>query len=122
MTGFPLPDPDPAPFTTIGWRLAHLADCKVMYHEWAFGARKLTFPDLVAPSSVAGAVARCEGGAPNEPITLIAWGKAHHRYWLIAAKPQGPGEGWLCWASRSHTHGRRRCTPRRWRAPRCGPA
>jgi hypothetical protein len=48
---------------------------------------------------VAGAVARCEGGAPNEPVTLIAWGKAHHRYWLIAAKPQGPGEGWLCWAS-----------------------
>jgi hypothetical protein len=48
---------------------------------------------------VAGAVARCEGGAPNEPITLIAWGKAHHRYWLIAAKPQGPGENWLCWSS-----------------------
>jgi hypothetical protein len=23
-------DPDPAPFTTIGWRLVHLADCKVM--------------------------------------------------------------------------------------------
>jgi hypothetical protein len=44
-------------------------------------------------------VADCEGGAPNEPITLIAWGKAHHRYWLIAAKPQGPGENWLCWAS-----------------------
>jgi hypothetical protein len=48
---------------------------------------------------VAGAVARCEGGAPNEPITLIAWGKAHHRYWLIAAKLQGPGENWLCWSS-----------------------
>ena len=48
---------------------------------------------------VAGVVARCEGGAPNEPITLIAWGKAHHRYWLIAAKPQGPGENWLCWSS-----------------------
>jgi hypothetical protein len=31
------PDPDPAPFTTIGWRLVHLADCKVMYHEWGFG-------------------------------------------------------------------------------------
>ena len=48
---------------------------------------------------VAAAVARCEGGAPGEPITLIAWGKAHHRYWLIAAKPQGSGENWLCWAS-----------------------
>jgi hypothetical protein len=44
-------------------------------------------------------VAECKGGAPNEPITLLAWGKAHHRYWLIAAKPQGPGENWLCWGS-----------------------
>ena len=48
---------------------------------------------------VAAVVADCKGGAPGEPITLIAWGKAHHRYWLIAAKPQGPGENWLCWAS-----------------------
>jgi hypothetical protein len=48
---------------------------------------------------VAGAVARCEGGAPGEPVTLVAWGKEHHRYWLIAAKPQGPGENWLCWSS-----------------------
>jgi hypothetical protein len=35
------PDPDPPPLTTIGWRLVHLADCKVMYHEWAFGPRRL---------------------------------------------------------------------------------
>ena len=48
---------------------------------------------------VASVVAECEGGAPGEPITLLAWGKAHHRYWLIAAKPQGPGENWLCWGS-----------------------
>ena len=31
------PDPDPPPFTTIAWRLVHLAECKVMYHEYAFG-------------------------------------------------------------------------------------
>jgi hypothetical protein len=48
---------------------------------------------------LASVVAECKGGAPNEPITLLAWGKAHHRYWLIAAKPQGPGENWLCWGS-----------------------
>src|SRR5215218_856369 len=34
------PDPDPAPFTTIGWRLVHLADCKVMYHEWASSGQR----------------------------------------------------------------------------------
>ena len=48
---------------------------------------------------VATVVADCEGGAPGEPTTLVAWGKAHRRTWLIAAKPQGPGERWLCWAS-----------------------
>jgi len=48
---------------------------------------------------VATAVADCQGGAPGEPITLVAWGKAHHRYWLIAAKPPKPGRNQLCWAS-----------------------
>src|SRR4029450_5194066 len=43
------PDPDPAPFTTIGWRLVHLADCKGMYHEWAFGERRARFPPLHSP-------------------------------------------------------------------------
>jgi hypothetical protein len=48
---------------------------------------------------MASVVAGCQGGAPGEPIELVAWGKAHQRYWLVAAKPQGPGEDWLCWAS-----------------------
>jgi uncharacterized damage-inducible protein DinB len=56
------PDPEPAPFTTIGWRLVHLADCKLMYHEWAFGQRRLTFAELAAPATAAGAVARLEEG------------------------------------------------------------
>ena len=62
ITDYAEPDPEPAPFTTIGWRLVHLADCKVVYHEWAFGEGKLTFPDLAAPSTVAGAVARLHDG------------------------------------------------------------
>jgi DinB superfamily len=56
------PDPEPAPVTTIGWRLVHIADCKLMYHEWAFGPAELTFPDLVAPATAAGAIARLEQG------------------------------------------------------------
>src|SRR6266508_529970 len=60
------PVPDPAPFTTIGWRLVHVADFKVMYHEWAFGPRKLTFPDLAPPATAAGAVARLEEGHQRE--------------------------------------------------------
>jgi hypothetical protein len=48
---------------------------------------------------VATAVADCQGGAPDAPITLVAWGKAHRRTWLIAAKPPRPGKTQLCWAS-----------------------
>lgn len=40
------PDPDPSPMTTIAWRLVHVAESKVMYHEYAFGAAQLTFPDI----------------------------------------------------------------------------
>ena len=32
------PGPEPASLTTIAWRLVHRVDCKVMYHEWAFGS------------------------------------------------------------------------------------
>jgi hypothetical protein len=48
---------------------------------------------------VATAVADCQGSAPGAPITLVAWGKAHRRTWLIAAKPPRPGKTQLCWAS-----------------------
>ena len=45
-------EPDPAPFTTIGWRLTHVAMCKVMYHEWAFGPRRLTWGTFETPHDV----------------------------------------------------------------------
>ena len=35
---------------------------------------------------VATVVADCQGGAPDEPITLIAWGKAHHRFWASSPR------------------------------------
>ena len=51
------PDPVPSPFTTIGWRIAHVATCKVMYHEWGFGPRRLTWLTIDTPHDVAGALA-----------------------------------------------------------------
>jgi len=59
---YAIPDPVPAPVTTIGWQLVHVAACKVMYHEWAFGEAKLTFPDLDIPESANGAIALLEHG------------------------------------------------------------
>lgn len=48
------PAPDPPPVATIAWRMGHIATCKVMYVEYAFGARKLTWDDLDLPSTVTG--------------------------------------------------------------------
>jgi hypothetical protein len=56
------PHPDPAPFTTIGWRLVHVAECKVMYHEYAFGGATLTFPEIDSAHTAAAAIAQLEAG------------------------------------------------------------
>jgi DinB superfamily len=37
---FALPEPDPAPFTTIAWRLGHLYSGFSMRWEWTFGDRE----------------------------------------------------------------------------------
>lgn len=59
---YAFPDPDPSPFTTIAWRISHIATCKVMYHEYGFGPAKLTFPDLLVPRSVPESVAMLHQG------------------------------------------------------------
>jgi len=56
------PAPEPPPFTTIAWRLVHVAACKTMYHEYAFGEGRLTWDDLVIPHTAAGAIAWLEDG------------------------------------------------------------
>lgn len=57
-----IPDPDPAPVTTIGWQLVHLATCKIMYHEWAYGSARLTWPELDIPHTADAAIALLEHG------------------------------------------------------------
>lgn len=59
---YEIPEPAPAPLTSIGWQIVHVAACRVMYHEWAFGAARLTFPDLVIPHTAAGAAEMLEEG------------------------------------------------------------
>jgi hypothetical protein len=45
------PEPDPPPFTTIAWRLVHVANGNWIYWEHAFGPGERMFPDLVIPGS-----------------------------------------------------------------------
>ena len=47
--------PEPPPFTTIAWKLQHMASCNVMYHEHAFGDRRDLWGDLV-PHTARGAI------------------------------------------------------------------
>lgn len=53
---YAIPDPNPAPVTTIGWQLVHLGTTKFMYHEWAYGAARLTFPELDIPNNARSAL------------------------------------------------------------------
>jgi len=56
------PHPEPPPFTTIGWRLVHVGECKLMYHEYAFGRAKRTFPEINSAHTGEDAIGRLEEG------------------------------------------------------------
>jgi hypothetical protein len=59
---YAFPDPEPAPLTTIAWQLVHLTTCKVMYHEWAFGPARMTWPELDVPGTLAETLALLDHG------------------------------------------------------------
>jgi hypothetical protein len=52
---YEVPDPDPAPVTTIAWRTVHVAAVNYLYYDYAFGPATMTF-DLEMPGSAATAV------------------------------------------------------------------
>jgi DinB superfamily len=47
---------DPAPLTTIGWRLVHLIAGNRIYWNHGFGDGTMTFPDLVVPHTAGSAL------------------------------------------------------------------
>lgn len=87
------PDPEPPPFTTIAWRLTHVATCKVMYHEYAFGARTMTWDTLEVPHNVAAAVEMLEEGQRLLEADLRSLGESD----LDAARLTNWGELWPAW-------------------------
>ena len=56
------PHPEPPPFTTIAWRLVHVGESKLMYHEYAFGPARLTFPEIDSAHTAKDAIATLEEG------------------------------------------------------------
>lgn len=69
---YAIPDPKPPPITTLAWQLVHVALCKVMYHEWAFGQRRLTWPELDVPGSVEQMRAVLEAGQNDLRNDLVS--------------------------------------------------
>ena len=93
IADYELPEPHPAPLTTIAWRLVHVATCKVMYHEYAFGPGVLTWDDLEVPHTVAGAVAMLEHGQELLAADLRSVGEAE----LDELRATNWGDRWPAW-------------------------
>lgn len=87
------PNPDPPPFTTIAWRLVHLAECKVMYHEYAFGAATLIWPDIDSAHTAEDAIAELERG---QGLLMDALGGLADAD-LDTARMTNWGEEWPTW-------------------------
>ncbi|MGH2377231.1 MAG: DinB family protein [Candidatus Limnocylindria bacterium] len=93
------PHPEPPPFTTIGWRLVHVAECKIMYHEYAFGPGRLTWPEIDSAHTARTAAEQLEeghalirrdlGGLTDTDLErerLTNWGErwpAHRIFWTM---------------------------------------
>jgi hypothetical protein len=88
----PLP---PGP-KTIGWLAAHLATCKEMYFEYAFGNRRKTWDELDIPGDAQGLrgyLARTQeplrrkldGLCPTDldTLTLANWGEEKPVWWIL---------------------------------------
>ena len=83
----------PAPVTTIAWRLVHVATCKLMYHEYAFGPARLTWNELALPGTVEGALAWLDEGQQKLLSALADLEDAD----LHALRLTNWGERWPTW-------------------------
>jgi hypothetical protein len=90
---YAIPDPKPAPLTSIGWQIVHLATCKVMYHEWAFGPARLTFPELVIPHTAEGGIEMLDDGQQRLRNALAGLSDPH----LDEPRKTNWGELWPAW-------------------------
>jgi hypothetical protein len=65
---YEVPDPQPAPLTTIAWRTVHIAAVNYLYWDYAFGPATMSF-DLDIPGSAARAVPWLR--ASQRPVTEV---------------------------------------------------
>jgi len=93
ISDYAIPDPDPPPFTTIAWRLIHVATCKVMYWEHGFGPAKLTWDTLEIPHTVADTMVMLKEGHTRLRRALDDLNDGD----LEALRPTNWGDRWPTW-------------------------
>jgi DinB superfamily len=71
----------------------HLGTCKVMYHEWAFGPARLTWPEVDVPGTPADALALLDRGQALLSEALGALDEAR----LDEPVSTNWGERWPAW-------------------------
>ena len=52
-----VPPPDPEPFTTLAWRLTHLASSLALRADYTIGNKQMTWDDYVIPTTAEAAIA-----------------------------------------------------------------
>lgn len=50
------PPPDPPPFTTIAWRICHMASGALLRYDWTFASHRLTLNDIEWPVTAVDAI------------------------------------------------------------------
>jgi hypothetical protein len=93
MIDYADPAPDPPPMTTIAWRLVHLAACKLMYYEYAFGPGRLTWDELEIPHTAADTILWLETGQSQLESAAAGLIDAD----LAEMRPTNWGEQWPTW-------------------------
>src|SRR3989304_7137350 len=91
-----LPNSLPPGPKTIGWLAAHLATCKEMYLEYAFGEKRKKWEDLIVPGDVDGLRHYLFdthqplkrrlgqlGGGDLEPMAPTNWGEEKPTWWIF---------------------------------------
>lgn len=104
-----IPPPDPAPFTTIAWRLCHIVAWQTIRHDYTFGNKSLTWNDLEFPGSASEAIAFLEAshqawrkglaGLSNEDLDTVGFSSNPWGY-----DPRLPFGDILWWTNRELIH------------------
>ena len=88
---YEVPDPDPAPVTTIAWRTVHIAAVNYLYWDYAFGPAAASF-DLEMPGNAAAATEWLK--ASQEPLNAVLAALADSE--LETPRKTNWGEWWPC--------------------------